>query len=122
MSEEEIITSQIIEYKYQIWLIIDCNKSEKEHSLEITEMSRLLRMLPQTILNEQLPGSTDAITELENICNLKSFSQSLFTEIGDNVENKIGVHSSTVSCENQSNTITNSIKGKRNIIEKNYFV
>ena len=73
--------SHSVEYKYQIWLFIDCNISEEKYLLEITEMARILRILPQTVLNDYLDENTAVVAELENLCNIRSFSRSFYAEI-----------------------------------------
>ena len=73
--------SHSVEYKYQIWLFIDCNISEEKYLFEITEMARILRILPQTVLNDYLDENTAVVAELENLCNIRSFSRSFYAEI-----------------------------------------
>lgn len=80
MGENDQGLTHSAEYKYQIWLLINCDKSDKDVALEMTEMARILRILPQSLLNESLPGNSVAVAELDDYCNTKSFSKSFMEE------------------------------------------
>lgn len=78
---EKAFTRSHLQYKFQIWFFLDCSKSADTHIAELAETARILRLLPQSMLNQMLPGTTEAVALLENLCNVKSFSRSFFTEI-----------------------------------------
>jgi hypothetical protein len=86
MTEKHSSHGHELEYKYQIWLFIDSSKPQHIHSLEITEMARILRLLPQSVFNQMLPGATAAVAQLEDLCNIKSFSRSFLTEFAENID------------------------------------
>lgn len=86
MTEKHSNNGHDLEYKYQIWLFVDSSKPQAIHSLEITEMARILRLLPQSVFNQMLPGATAAVAQLEDLCNIKSFSRSFLTEFAENID------------------------------------
>lgn len=86
MTEKHSSHGHDLEYKYQIWLFIDSSLPPHVHSLEITEMARILRILPQSVFNQMLPGATAAVAQLEDLCNIKSFSRSFLTEFAENID------------------------------------
>lgn len=86
MTEKHSSHGHDLEYKYQIWLFIDSSLPPHVHSVEITEMARILRILPQSVFNQMLPGATAAVAQLEDLCNIKSFSRSFLTEFAENID------------------------------------
>ena len=78
---EKTFTRTDLQYKFQIWFFLDCSKSPDIHIAEITETARILRLLPQSLLNQMLPGTSEAVASLEELCNVKSFSRSFISEI-----------------------------------------
>ena len=74
------------EYEYQIWLLCDSSKSEETYSAEIMEMARILRILPQSVLNEVLPCALAEIARLEGICNRSMLSRSYLTEYEEGID------------------------------------
>jgi hypothetical protein len=86
MTEKHSSHGHDLEYKYQIWLFIDSSKPQHIHSAEIIEMARILRLLPQSVFNQMLPGATAAVAQLEDLCNIKSFSRSFLTEFAENID------------------------------------
>jgi hypothetical protein len=57
------------EYKFQIGMQIDFNNNDPDLPRKISEMGRILRLLPQTVGGEPLPGVPAAIAEMENFFN-----------------------------------------------------
>lgn len=110
----------LVEYKYQIWLFIDCNKSERKHLFEITEMARILRILPQTVLNDFLDENTAVVAELENLCNIRSFSRSFFAEIVEKSLEEGEVSPSTGTIKEDFSK--DSIKGNQFIIKLHFYI
>ena len=110
MTGENVGSSHSVEYKYQIWLFIDCNKSDRNHTVEITEMARILRILPQTVLNDYLEENTAVVAELENLSNIKSFSRSFYAEIIEKSMNSENVFIPG-TCKEHSSSVKDSIKG-----------
>ena len=110
MTGEKVGSSHSVEYKYQIWLFIDCNKSDRNHTVEITEMARILRILPQTVLNDYLEENTAVVAELENLSNIKSFSRSFYAEIIEKSMNSENVFIPG-TCKEHSSSVKDSIKG-----------
>jgi hypothetical protein len=61
--------SEIAEYKYKVGIYIDYDKNGQDLPLKLSEMKRLLGLLPQSVLNDKLPGVDEMIEELEAVCN-----------------------------------------------------
>ena len=53
------------EYKYQIGIQLDYNSADPELPRKILEMGRVLRLLPQAVGGEKLPGVDHLLAELE---------------------------------------------------------
>ena len=93
------------EYEYQVWLFCDTSKSEEVHYVEIAEMARLLRILPQSVLNEMLPCALSEIARLEGICNRSMLSRSFLNECEEGID-------ITRSMETYKNNHLESIRSK----------
>lgn len=96
------------EYEYQVWLFCDTSKSEEVHSVEIAEMARLLRILPQSVLNEMLPCALSEIARLEGICNRSMLSRSFLNECEEGID-------ITRSMETNKNNHLESIRSKTSL-------
>lgn len=94
------------EYEYQIWLFCDSSKSVEIHTAETTEMARMLRILPQSVLNEVLPCALAEIARLEGMCNRSMLSRSFLTETEEGINASKGMecsknnHLESIRCKN----------------------
>lgn len=94
------------EYEYQIWLFCDSSKSVEIHTAETTEMARMLRILPQSVLNEVLPCALAEIARLEGMCNRSMLSRSFLTETEEGIDVSQGMecnknnHLESIRCKN----------------------
>jgi len=56
------------EYKFVIGMQVDFNNQDPDLPRKLMEMGRILRLLPQAMGGEQLPGVEKALAELESMC------------------------------------------------------
>jgi PAS domain S-box-containing protein len=55
------------EYKYQIGIQLDFNNQDPDLPRKIAEMARVVRLLPQTIGGEKLPGVDNCLADLQSM-------------------------------------------------------